>query len=177
MTINNFIDELKKQGAEQFFRDWLFGNSTIGHYDVELYFKDLFGDLRDEICNMRNITDTYRAENNSNQYYINIVVCDKKDLRCYTFENRYLFIKFVYLIFNEILYLRYNSNDEKYFVSNTVAKQKIANQKNWWCGNDYQIYKTFKFKKGALLEKDLNVFQFDTSFAELAVKDILDFLI
>lgn len=176
MKIYEFIEELKKQNAEQFFREWLFGNSLQNIYEVEKYFEELFEDLRHVISNNRKLANTYKAENNSNQYYPNVVVCDNNDLGCYKFNSKELFFKLLFLIFNNILSLRFNLNCNEYFVSDNVTKVSIGNSKSWLCGGDYQIYKTYEYKRGDILEKDLKIFQFNTEFKDVTVLDILGIL-
>lgn len=176
MTIYKFIDELKKQNAEQFFREWLFGNSLQNIYEIEKYFEELFSDLRNVISNNRKLANTYKAENNSNQYYPSVVVCDNEDLGCYEFNSKELFFKLIFLIFNNVLSLRFNSNCKEYFVSNNITKITIENFKSWLCGGDYQIYKTYEYKRGEILEKDLKIFQFKTEFKEVKVLDLLEVL-
>lgn len=174
MELNELIISIKESNCKQKFRDWLFGNSVDISSDVENNFETFFGDLRKVVCNNRNVANTFRAENNSNEYYPNVVICELNDIHNYCFTEATLFCKLLYLIFNDVIGIRYDANNNRNFISNSDLKLKVENKKTWECGSWYHIYKEYKFIKGEIIEKDLNIFEFEIDENSIKVMDIIN---
>lgn len=156
------------ENGEPNFRNWLFG----GEVDIidKLVDINCFRRLRDEVIKNRiNKVSLYYA-NNLKESYKNICVSDQYEAHNYIFDDIFLCNSLLYLVYNGIFQLYYDSDREVFFVSKTNNAKNISSMK--------LKPRKYEYIRGNIISKDTEIFTFsfnkEIKFEHL-IKDLLDY--